>query len=206
MTEIELARRLEKLERDNRRLKGIGIAALVLAAALGAIAATSPVPEKITAHEFEVVDGNGRTRAILEAVNPSGTTLTFLDSIGRKRVILAGGTGRVGNTYGYLELGEDAATEQYVLTTAGGHGGVTLSDGGLMMQAYPLSEGNGSVLLQGPGAGGPTLELTDSKGFTMDIGTAGTETPHTGATQQTSAASIIMFGNDKNHRVIWRAP
>ena len=31
MADTELARRLEKLERDNRPLKGIGIAALVLA-------------------------------------------------------------------------------------------------------------------------------------------------------------------------------
>jgi len=27
-----------------------------------------------------------------------------------------------------------------------------------------------------------------------------------GETQPTSAASVVMFGNDKKHKVIWRAP
>ena len=55
MTETELLARLEKLESDNRRLKKIGAAALVLAAALGLMAATRPVPDVVKAHAFEVV-------------------------------------------------------------------------------------------------------------------------------------------------------
>lgn len=35
MSEMELAERLEKLERDSRRMKRLGVVVLVLAAALG---------------------------------------------------------------------------------------------------------------------------------------------------------------------------
>lgn len=205
MTETELMARLEKLERDNWRLKRLGVVGLVLATALGLIAATRPVPNNIKARQFDLVDESGQTRAVLKT-SLGQATLTFFDSVGRKRVILGGGTGSAGNTYAYLELGEDAATEQLVPTSAGGHGGITLSDGGLTMAAYPPGEMNGSVFLQGPGPDGPALELTDSKGYMISIGATQTVTPQTGATQQTSAASIVMFGNDKKHHVIWQAP
>jgi hypothetical protein len=123
MTDIELTKRLEKLERDNRRLKRFGLAALVIVAVIGTIAATQPVPQKITAHEFDVVDNSGEVRA---------------------------------------EVG---------------------------------------MFL-----GAPDIRLDDAQGFSMVLGNAQTVTPATGATEQTSTASIIMFGNDKEHHVIWRAP
>jgi hypothetical protein len=40
----------------------------------------------------------------------------------------------------------------------------------------------------------------------MDLGSSSTTKTITGETQQTSAASIVMFGNDKDHYVIWKAP
>lgn len=55
-------------------------------------------------------------------------------------------------------------------------------------------------------SGGGSIELTDAHGFGMELGSTSTTAPATGATQQTSAASIVMFGNDKAHHVIWRAP
>jgi hypothetical protein len=53
-----------------------------------------------------------------------------------------------------------------------------------------------------------TKELVelDTKGFSMDVGSADLTVPRTGVTSQTSAASIVMFGNDKKHHVIWEAP
>jgi hypothetical protein len=62
MTETELVERLERLERAHRRLKGFALAALVLATALATIYATQPVPQTITAHQFNVVDGSGKVR------------------------------------------------------------------------------------------------------------------------------------------------
>lgn len=40
----------------------------------------------------------------------------------------------------------------------------------------------------------------------MDLGSTRLAAARTGATEQTSAASIVMFGNDKGHHVIWQAP
>ncbi|MHB1936161.1 MAG: hypothetical protein ACYCOR_06220 [Acidobacteriaceae bacterium] len=203
MTDEKIVERLQKLEHDNRRLKAIALTALLLPGALlllGGARAT----RTITANKFVLQDAQGQTRAVLQS-SSIGTTLTYLDVTGRKRMVLAGGTGAGGNTYAYLELGEDATTEEPVLTTTNGHGGVTLSDGGLDMRAFPGSKKYGSVLLQGPsGRGGPAFELTDSAGYTTNVGVTDTLIPVTGQKQTTSAASIILFGKDR--KVIWRAP
>ena len=53
---------------------------------------------------------------------------------------------------------------------------------------------------------GPQVVLSDSQGYAMSLGSTPLVTPGTGATEQTSAASIVMFGNDKKHHVIWQAP
>lgn len=203
MTDAELVERLERLGRDNRRLKAVALAALILPIALLLVGAAQSV-HTVKANKFVLLDSQGRTRAVLQVgpVPADGASLTFADAAGRKRVALVGGTGLVGNAYAYLELGEDAATEQPVLTSAGGHGGVTLSDGGLVMRAGS----SGSVLLQGPGPNGPALEMTDPEGYTLDLGRTQTLVPANGETRQTSAASIVMFGNDKKRHVIWEAP
>jgi len=50
--------------------------------------------------------------------------------------------------------------------------------------------------------GAPNTELSDPEGYRLDFGSAKMIAPETGTTQQTSAASIVMFGNDKEHRVM----
>jgi len=60
MTDVEIVVRLEQLERENRRLKRVGIAALLAIASIMLLAAAPPVPQKLTAHEFEVLDSSGR--------------------------------------------------------------------------------------------------------------------------------------------------
>jgi hypothetical protein len=55
-------------------------------------------------------------------------------------------------------------------------------------------------------SGEPTIALKDTQGFGMDMGSTNTVAPTTGETQQTPAASIVMFGRDKKHPVIWQAP
>lgn len=52
----------------------------------------------------------------------------------------------------------------------------------------------------------PSVSLTDRQGFSMALGSTATHTALTGETQQTSADSVVMFGNDKEHHVIWKAP
>ena len=62
------------------------------------------------------------------------------------------------------------------------------------------------VTLTAPPDTAPALALMDSDGYSTIIGGTDTVTPQTGQKHTTSAASIVMFGNDKEHHVIWQAP
>ncbi len=192
--------RLEKLERQNCWFKRTGVAALLLAAAVVVMGQARP-SRTVTADKFVLVDSQGRTRAVLQA-DSIRATLTFMDGVGRKRTVLSGGTGTTGHAFAHLELGEAAARGGFVLGTPGGE--VTLSDGGLVMGAYPPNREAGSVLLQAPGPFGPDLELTDSQGYTANIGITRLVTPATGETHRTSAASVVLLG--KGGKVLWSAP
>ena len=52
----------------------------------------------------------------------------------------------------------------------------------------------------GPFHGRPKMQI-----LVVDLHAANLLTERTGETHETSAASIMMFGNDKNHRLIWKA-
>jgi hypothetical protein len=69
-----------------------------------------------------------------------------------------------------------------------------------------LNNGKGSASMSVDPSGSPKIEFADANGFEMDLGGTGKVNGRTGATEQTSAASIVMFGNDKEHHVIWQAP
>jgi hypothetical protein len=94
MTPEDIAQRLEKLERDNRRLKGFAVGVLVLAAGLSAIYATQPVPEKITAHEFLVIDHSGNGRLMMGVGNSQAKNG---DEIEWPLVALTDATGKAGS-------------------------------------------------------------------------------------------------------------
>lgn len=318
MGDTELVKRLEKLERENRRLRGLGVAAVVIAAALGLMAATRPVPQKITAHEFDVLDNAGRVRIRLSAT-PSSASVEVMDAQGNRAAsmevgflgsfITAGKDGgdvamltssaQLGSSVGVgfspdwnaaaasksgkalreamksylarlksqpsvgmalspsgqpsfkmagkdgfsslepfaLNFYDGAGRPAVSLVNAQGSGGLTfygkknqqfgkqsfpvqrvaLTDWGL---DFSTEDGTDVIQLGGTSAGGglyplprlmmdgesPSITLSDSQGFSMDLGTAKMVAPRTGATQQTSADSIVMFGNDKKHHVIWKAP
>lgn len=68
------------------------------------------------------------------------------------------------------------------------------------------AEGSIGVRMSVNSSGGPRISLSDSQGFGMHLGNASMVRADTGATEQTSAASIVMIGNDKEHHVIWQAP
>lgn len=167
MTEPELIERLQRLEEANRRLWFVAVGALaLLMAAIGfhAVYAAPAIPQKVVAHEFDVVDGSGNVRA------------TFATTSGEPFLRLTG------------------ANKQSLLA---GPGLVMLISGG--------REGASTVDI-GAAHGSPSISLVDGKGFEMDLGSTNEVERTTGETKQTSAASIVMFGNDKEHHVIWQAP
>jgi hypothetical protein len=218
MNETELIARLERLEGDNRRMKRLGIAALALAAGLGLMAAERPVPDVIKAKGFDVVDNQGRIRAAL-----------YMDFRGDPRFYLRGADGTL-----RAELSCEADDTSLALYDANGRDRETLQvfkdlpsiwlrdrngevnvsiHGGLMLPSFGpgimlgiADKGQAVMDLSVTPKGEATIELQDAQGFRMDLGSIGTMTPRTGETQQTSAASIVMFGNEGEHHVIWRAP
>jgi hypothetical protein len=84
MSETELVDRLERLERAHRRVKGFALASLVLATALATIYAMQPVPQKITANEFDVLDGSGRVRVRMGMLSGK-PDITLLNAQGNTR-------------------------------------------------------------------------------------------------------------------------
>ncbi|MGH8143269.1 MAG: hypothetical protein ACREU2_12220 [Steroidobacteraceae bacterium] len=211
MTETELAGRLERLERDNRRLKGFALGVLTLAAALSAIYATQPVPDVIKAHSFVAVDSFGKPRATVDASD--GVQVYDLEG----KLLAMMEIGPFGEPFIELNDPESKAStimeltqSRSIISLQGAKGvgraaifvgpstgpGITLRD----------SEDNDRALIGVSPEGKPSIELADPEGFSMDLGVTGTITPTTGETHKTSAASITMFGNDKDHHVIWKAP
>lgn len=193
MSDAELARRLERLERDNQRLKRGGLAILVLLAALTTIYATRPIPQVIKAHEFEAVDSAGKVRVKMCAPSSDSKVPS-------------------------VDLYDASGDTEAGIAAAGLWPAFWLSDpqnkASIQMNVY---KGNPAVLLEDSGgnirtsmtvspSGSPTILLSDPKGFSMSLGVTETVTPRTGQTQKTSADSIIMFGSAKDHHAIWRAP
>jgi hypothetical protein len=183
MTETELVQRLERLERDNRRLSRIGAAALVLATALSAIHATQPVPGKITARELDIMDSAGRVRA---SVTPDGINFRGVD-------------GANWAAFGTLE---------------GGAPGISIMEkgGALLVTTHMISlfhsgnAGTSTVIIGLGNDGRASVHLVDAQGFELDLGGADMALARTGERRRTSTASIVMFGNDETHKVIWQAP
>jgi len=76
-----VARRLERLERQNRLLKAGGLCALVLLASLVIMAPSKQIVTRIAAEEFSVVDSSGVVRATL-GFEKGGSRLALYDSSG----------------------------------------------------------------------------------------------------------------------------
>lgn len=122
--------------------------------------------------------------------------LSFDDKDGTSAITL-GGVGPEGTAERSLSLDDAQGNERATMR---------LGSSGVPLVAVRDAQGKAGVGMELNSLGAPDVSLTDAQGFEMDLGSTGTVVPETGQTQQTSAASITMFGNDKNHRVIWRAP
>jgi hypothetical protein len=212
MTDMELVARLAKLERDNQRLKRFGVASFVLMALLVGYVASRSRHEvmngKITAREIDVTDSSGKVRIKMDVQCIPSTNcwpaIGLFDEDGKERTGIGAGTLNISGDRGGVELLED------VLQFNGGSKGAVP---GVTVRLGSGGTGGGSLWLVGKDSNSvffnsdpPSIEIQDSKGFATDLGAANLATQRTGETSQTSAASIVMFGNDKGNHVIWRAP
>jgi hypothetical protein len=76
-----LSRRLEHLERANRRIKAVAVATACVLVAAVAMAAANPAPKALKARSIQLVDSSGHALAVL-AESPKGPALSFLDASG----------------------------------------------------------------------------------------------------------------------------
>jgi hypothetical protein len=169
----QVQERLLKLERQNRRFKQAGAAALTVAASLllmGQTARTKPVQASqsntVEATQFILKDKTGKVRAtfsIDERPDNSGPVqLVFYDGEGKERVRLNSG----------------------VLPSMTG-GTLSLAD----------EKGKGRVFISASDALGPSLGLDDSKGFPVTL-----LTTDRAAMPDLEAKSVILKDADGNTR------
>ncbi len=82
-----LARRLDKVERENRRLKRAGV--LVLAVIAAVVLMGQATPSKVVeAPKFVLRDASGRVHAVLGTVNKRAVSLALITKNGKPRVVL----------------------------------------------------------------------------------------------------------------------
>ena len=202
--------RLEKLERQNRHMKQMGVVVLILVAAVLLMGQASP-PRTVEANEFILRDGNGRVRGRL-AMTPDGPHFALIDMFENEvvafnviddletRLTLRGSVGYRSS----ISLSNSVRGPHLSMADVGGRNRVLLSIGyeGPELAFLDLA-GNHALSLESV-FGGSRVSLSDTEGFQTTIGTTDLLTPLTGETSKTSAASVILFDKDKN--VLWKAP
>jgi hypothetical protein len=205
-----LLSRVERLEKQNRRLKQGALAFMLAIASVGLMAQTkqkpstptsgqkpkpraaAPTPTGPTAVEaqaFILKDSNGHVRAEL-GLTGSTPSLKFKDENGSALVTLA--------------LNSDApGGPMLLLSDPQHHASVALS---VLEHAGPQLALTGEradiQVHMGVAPDGTTLELSDKDGFTTSIGNG--VVAKNGQAKQTSAASIVLYG--KQRKVLWSVP
>lgn len=188
-----LTERVEKLERQNRRVKQAGAAVLILAAAL-VLMGQAPATRTVEASEFVLKDAEGKVLGRFGAFfgEPG---LHLYDSNGKPRATLQVFNDQAGLSLFNSNLQIGARLQVF---NDGAHLAMGNSNSQMEARLRMFNDGAGLV---NDGAG---LELSDREGFRTTIGNTELVTPRTGETHQTSAASVVLFDKDKN--VLWKAP
>ena len=194
----ELERRLLSVEKQNRRLKQLGAAALV-AVALLIVMGQAASKKTVEANEFVLRDATGRVRARLTVASPQGeypsgvahsyASLVLFDGLGKQRIEISSGFSDVKghSDTGTVDIFDESGTYSKML----------LGQNYLIMQT---SVNGAPMTTLRP----DRLQILDPEGFAANLGTGDLATPRTGETHKTSAASLVLFDKDKN--VIWKAP
>ncbi len=192
-----LARRLDRVERENRWLKRAGVVAVAVIAAVGLMgqATGSKVAKVIEAEKFVLRDTRGKVRGKLE-MHKDGVGLILADEDERPRIMAL-----VAPQLVSLSLLDEAGNDRITLSTLERKVAIKLKD-----KTGKVSGGLGMVY-----GGQPTLSLTDNLGKTR-VGLFAL--PRGGAVLTAADASLIMQYweapvltlLDKQNKVIWSAP
>ena len=192
---------LARLERQNRMLKrvgaflfflcflGIGLIAWQLKR-ISSSAARQGRSKIISATEFDLVDQNGTNQGLLSG-GPDGATL-FLNGPNGKPGLMFFPFAKYGGSS--LSLTSVSGEQLVDLTVGDVYSSVTVG----------TKETKGDKIEMAAGGGGQSLTVSDKAGFQTVLGSASLLKPGSGATTETSVATLTMFGKDG--RVIWMAP
>lgn len=137
---------------------------------------------------LDLFNEKGKPQASLSAPS-DGTALSMFDVNGKQQVSMM--VSPVGPTFDMHDPDSKAGFTLWVARGAGPD-----------FSMYD-SKGNLSVDLVTPD-GEPSLKLQDKEGYSATFGSADLLVPSTGRKENTSAASIALFGKDK--KVLWSAP
>ena len=205
--------RLDKLEKQNHRMKRLAALALVSIGAILLLTCQRSPNRTIEAQELIIKDGSGRVRGrwttddngpqlvlFAESRKPQaslgtefGPFLVLYDTDGKARAKLAVNT-LVGPilTF-YSASGKGGRSRQTEFDR--------LLDQALGKAFGPKPAGTDGVVTDLSESG---LAIFDEEGFETRIGRTDLATPRTGETYTTSAASIALL--DKEKKVLWKAP
>lgn len=181
-----IVERLEKVEKQNRRMKRAGLAVLLGCVGILTMGRARP-SHTVEADRFLVRDSAGRIRVEI-ADSPTGPALRFLSSDGKEQASLSGAELSVS--------GPSTASGRPTLVLTGI--GLTLLD----------TKGNeislGGVLNPDRPELAPGIFVADAQGFKAALGVGSLVTTETDETHTTSAASLRLFGKDG--KVFWSTP
>ena len=208
---MTLEQRLERLERQNRWMKRIGMLGLAVAAAvllsgqakakdlqhlkvrsLTLIDAKGRNRVVLTDYGLRVSDLNGKTRAMLVARGDGSSGLHLYDKNGKNRA-----------TLGTLVDG----SPRLLLYDKSGNARMSLGalNDGLSRLALYDKNGKTRAALRALGDGSPSLVLSDRDGnVRAELGGTTIVDKRTGAETKTAESSLTLF--DAKGTVIWEAP
>jgi len=205
-----MAQRLEKLERQNRRLIKAGVLALALLFSLVWMGQAPPrKPRPIEADRFILKDPTGKKRAEL-MMEETGPGLVLYDFSGKR----IGRFGAVSTGAGLSLQSAEGGSRLSLVSQAEGPYMLIFDSTGKFRTELGASQ-RGPYLLFHDANGSPRaalaldndqprLQLSDTEGFTAILGSNPLVTANTQAVQKTNAASLLFFG--KEREILWRAP
>lgn len=178
-------KRLSRLEKQNRRLKWVGVTALAAVSAIFVTGQAATTPRTVEAQRFVLKDAQGNVRGWMSTIG-KGSELTL------------------GNVNAQPMIRLVVSTDSSDLHLFGGpKSGLNLSvDSGNPDVSMVAAEGNGEARIAFSEYG-PSFTLQDAKGLSTIVGAAPAEKT-ANRKAAISAASIVLL--DKDKKVIWRTP
>lgn len=224
---MNIEERIERLERQNRRLRnGLGVV-VIAAITVGLVGFTAQqgIPDVVRARQFVVVDSRGDLLASFHSLNEKEPRLSFWDSAflkknpggDRIREWAFFGVDHDGKTLSLRMNHQNGKSAVIVTTSEEGGAGLILTDAkssgmiamraatdgqrisltGSSKRAIRLTNGQLSHLTY--------ISLSDENGIDRAVlGATSLTTTRTGTVEKRAPSSLILF--DKDGKVLWKAP